>query len=182
MKHRTLGDAMKADPSLKEVKKNAEGKNLCRYCNGVVTPPRRSFCSKECVHEWSIRSSTSYARSCARRRDKGICAICKLDTTKLRKELNRLPTAERYVRAAELGIPKHRAYRKSLWDLDHIIPVSEGGGSCGLENLRTLCLPCHRKVTAELRARLAAAKKAADTGNFCSDNCSNNPGEEEKKL
>lgn len=40
-------------------------------------------------------------------------------------------------------------------------PVAEGGGQCGLENLRTLCLPCHRKVTAELKARLAKRSRKA---------------------
>ena len=34
-----------------------------------------------------------------------------------------------------------------LWDADHIIPVKEGGGQCGLENIRTLCFVCHKEVT-----------------------------------
>ncbi len=37
-----------------------------------------------------------------------------------------------------------------LWDADHIIPVKEGGGLCGLENMRTLCIKCHKNVTALL--------------------------------
>jgi hypothetical protein len=48
---------------------------------------------------------------------------------------------------------------RHLWEMDHIIPVSEGGGSCGLENLRTLCCPCHRTVTKEFHERRAAARK-----------------------
>lgn len=48
----------------------------------------------------------------------------------------------------------------SWWEADHIIPVAEGGGQCGIENYRTLCVRCHRKVTRELRARLAAKRKA----------------------
>eukprot|EP01138_Halocafeteria_seosinensis_P008091 gb/GECG01008267.1/.p1 GENE.gb/GECG01008267.1/~~gb/GECG01008267.1/.p1 ORF type:complete len:1555 (+),score=193.94 gb/GECG01008267.1/:1-4665(+) len=42
----------------------------------------------------------------------------------------------------------------SYWQADHIVPVVEGGGSCGWTNFRTLCTSCHRQVTAELRARL----------------------------
>jgi hypothetical protein len=44
--------------------------------------------------------------------------------------------------------------RRSLWDADHILPVAEGGGQCDLDNIRTLCLLCHREATAQLRARL----------------------------
>lgn len=56
-----------------------------------------------------------------------------------------------------------------LWEADHIIPVIEGGGGCGPEGYRTLCLPCHKKETAALAARLAekrrAAKRAKDSEN-----------------
>lgn len=51
---------------------------------------------------------------------------------------------------------------------DHELAVAEGGGCCGLANLRTLCTPCHRKETAALRLRLrrkvatAAARGTAD--------------------
>jgi 5-methylcytosine-specific restriction enzyme A len=51
--------------------------------------------------------------------------------------------------------------RKSLWDADHILPVAEGGGECDLDNIRTLCLRCHRVVTAQLRERIRRAKVAA---------------------
>jgi len=44
--------------------------------------------------------------------------------------------------------------RKSLWDADHIIAVAEGGGQCDLQNMRTLCLLCHREATKALRERL----------------------------
>lgn len=40
-----------------------------------------------------------------------------------------------------------------LYDIDHIVPVCEGGGCCGLDNLRTLCLFCHKKETAKLAKR-----------------------------
>lgn len=53
------------------------------------------------------------------------------------------------------------AGRSTGWDADHIIPVVEGGGLCGLENYRTLCHPCHKRVTAELAKRRAAARRGA---------------------
>ena len=36
--------------------------------------------------------------------------------------------------------------------------MSEGGGECGLDNFRTLCVMCHRKVTEELNKRLKQRK------------------------
>lgn len=51
--------------------------------------------------------------------------------------------------------------QSSWWEADHIVLVVEGGGQCGIENYRTLCVRCHRKVTRELRARLAEKRKAS---------------------
>jgi hypothetical protein len=41
-----------------------------------------------------------------------------------------------------------------FWQVDHHVAVAEGGGESGIENLRTLCTPCHAKETALLRTRL----------------------------
>lgn len=45
------------------------------------------------------------------------------------------------------------------WEMDHIVPVVEGGHNCGLENYRTLCIPCHKRVSAELAARRARERR-----------------------
>jgi 5-methylcytosine-specific restriction enzyme A len=66
-----------------------------------------------------------------------------------------LRLSDRYMRGRE-SVPT-----SSLWDADHIVPVVEGGGGCDLSNLRTLCLVCHRKATADLAARRARKKKDA---------------------
>jgi 5-methylcytosine-specific restriction endonuclease McrA len=55
-----------------------------------------------------------------------------------------------------------RLDRKTLWDADHIVPVAEGGGECDLGNVRTLCLHCHRVVTATLRERLRRRREQAE--------------------
>jgi hypothetical protein len=41
-----------------------------------------------------------------------------------------------------------------FWQADHVLAVAEGGGSTGLDNLRTLCTPCHSAETEKLLARL----------------------------
>lgn len=86
-------------------------------------------------------------------RDRGVCAICALDTVRLRRRVMRLPFAKRMLEIRKLqqeGLASRG--RKTWWEADHIVPVVEGGDS-NLENIRTLCIPCHRKVTAELRVR-----------------------------
>jgi 5-methylcytosine-specific restriction endonuclease McrA len=45
-----------------------------------------------------------------------------------------------------------------FWEADHIVPVVEGGGACGLSNLRTLCRACHGRATGQLRRRRAGVK------------------------
>ena len=37
--------------------------------------------------------------------------------------------------------------------------VIEGGGECGLDGFRTLCLDCHHKETAELARRRAKQRR-----------------------
>lgn len=65
-----------------------------------------------------------------------------------------------YVRACVLlrygWTPAQAKLNRTLWEADHAVPVAEGGGGCGLENYRTLCVPCHTKASAELMRRLRA--------------------------
>lgn len=58
----------------------------------------------------------------------------------------------------QMGIP---VWRDRFWDADHIVPVVEGGGGCGLDNYRTLCIWCHRDETAALAKRRAQARQDA---------------------
>ena len=136
----------------KYLARSPNGLVLCRRCGQEVAPPRRTFCSDACVNEWRLRTDPAYLRERVFRRDKGICAICGLNTVALSSALRKLNWRGRQRRCAELGVPISRI--KSLWDADHIVPVVQGGGECALENMRTLCIPCHKRATAELRQSL----------------------------
>jgi len=50
----------------------------------------------------------------------------------------------------------------TFWDADHMVEVVKGGGECGLENMQTLCLWCHREKTARLARERAEARKIAN--------------------
>jgi hypothetical protein len=130
-----------------------EGRALCRYyCNLEVPKGRRTFCSKWCVHEWRLRTDAGYLRDCVFERDRGVCALCGIDSVRAWNHLRRQRGAARQRALAAWGLP--RMTRRSLWDADHIRPVALGGGDCDLSNLRTLCLKCHRSVTEGLRREL----------------------------
>lgn len=151
--HRTSPNAGWAN--LKQLPTGPNGRRLCRRCSQEVPKGRRTFCSETCVHEWRIRTDPNYVRQQVEARDHGICAACGLDTAKLRSTLRaQLPwdQFEQAMRARGFEPFGHQ------WEADHIVPVSEGGGECGLENYRTLCLPCHRKATKQLHQRRKAAK------------------------
>jgi 5-methylcytosine-specific restriction enzyme A len=88
-----------------------------------------------------------------------MCAHCRVDTIREHNKLRRSRGPAREALMRHWGL-KTRV-RKSLWDADHILPVAEGGGECDLDNIRTLCLRCHRSVTMQLRERIRRAKVAA---------------------
>jgi 5-methylcytosine-specific restriction endonuclease McrA len=139
--------------------KGPNGRILCRWCNLEVPKGRVTFCSDWCVEEWRLRSDPGYLREKVLERDQGICAACGVDCLASWRHLQRLRGTGRLRAAREWGV--RAGSRKSLWDAHHIVPVVEGGGECDLENIRTLCLKCHRAATAELRKRRAMASAAA---------------------
>jgi 5-methylcytosine-specific restriction protein A len=135
------------------LRKGQNGRPLCRWC-GLEVPPRRfTFCSDWCVHEWRLRTDPGYLRDQVFQRDRGVCAICHADSGAAYLELKRARGTHRRKLLAHWGLK--RLNRRTLWDADHVLPVAEGGGECDLENIRTLCLICHRGQTLELRLRLA---------------------------
>jgi len=132
--------------------KNADGLTCCRWCGKGVSPPRRTMCSPECALEIRIRSSHKFMKQEVYKRDKGICVMCKIDTKIIAKNALKLNLENRKVYLINYNIPMTRKIWKrkfggGLWDADHIIAVKNGGGCCGLDNLRTLCIQCHKKIT-----------------------------------
>ena len=144
----------------------------CAFC-GKPRPPRNSrYCSAACSDEVAIRTSPSFARYKVRERDAEICATCGRDCAALEAELRRLGIRSAYtyrhggtpflmrnaVAIREL-LAAAGFRRRHLWEVDHVLSVVEGGGLCGLENLRTLCIPCHLAATRELAARRAEERR-----------------------
>ncbi len=137
-RRRTLGIWASPTP------KGPNGERLCRNCQGPMTDDKRKHnCSPKCVYEWRAKTSPTIMRHRVFERDKGVCALCGVDTFEAWKEKHKLKNT--YRAAGD-------------WQADHIVPVVEGGGECGVEGYRTLCIPCHKIVTQQLAARLAKAR------------------------
>lgn len=143
-------------------KRGPNGRRLCRECLQEVAPRRFSYCSDPCAEAFRLRTDHGYIRQLLEQRDRGICALCGLDCIVRWRELRAEALAARnfYVAWREievrLGIP---STRETLWDADHITPVADGGADLGLNNYRTLCLWCHRKVTAQWQRQRAEQRK-----------------------
>lgn len=146
------------------------GRALCTWCGQEVPKGRRTWCSQQCVNQYREQADWGFLRRKVQNRDHGICAICGTDTAALYR---------RYVRFKIWIQSRYRLYFKQLeitrkwlakqyipagreisdwWDADHIVPCVEGGRD-SLDNLRTLCIRCHRLETKALRARLRKAKR-----------------------
>ena len=148
MNNRYIGKQI--DASL--LPKTEEGLPCCRWCGKGVKPPKRTMCSPECVHELRLRMGGRYLRDCVYSRDKGVCSICMIDTKKTATSILSKSGDDKLNHMKEFSIsPKRKIWIKKhgggLWDADHIVPVKEGGGLCGLDNLRTLCIKCHKNET-----------------------------------
>lgn len=136
----------------------------CRWCGeaiqfdsgknaGEINKRRRWH--QACVDTYNA-SDPREARRRVRKRDRGHCASCDVDTYKVRRELMKLARG----RARAI---REQGYKpgKSFWELDHILPLIDGGSHAD-ENLQTLCTPCHTQKTAlEARERAARNRPAA---------------------
>lgn len=151
--HRTSPGAGWVDPA--ELPKGSGGRCLCRQCGKEVPKGRRTFCGDACVEAWRVRTDPAFLRKLVWNRDRGRCAACGMSCKDLEKGLSLVRTVLSRVGHSRvygslrksLGVKN----RHTLWDADHIRAVVDGGGECGLENMQTLCVWCHREKTAAMR-------------------------------
>jgi hypothetical protein len=154
----------------------ADGAPLCLHCGEPYSDATRALtasgcCGEACAAALRVLTQSGAARRQLAQLERGVCALCRLDTLALAQELNAIPGArERQRRLAAAGWGERRAAAAAqhlpvpeglLWQADHANAVAEGGGEAALEAYRTLCDPCHLRETAALLARRAKAPLAA---------------------
>ncbi|KAL8559599.1 hypothetical protein ACOMHN_008310 [Nucella lapillus] len=173
---------------------SAEGTPLCIHCQqacsaSVVSKDTSAsndmawstrFCSRVCADAHWMKTNTAYLRSSVYDVQHGVCQLCGLDAHTFFRQIR--DGADRKQRAEKINSSKYcklaaaqkkqmiaRPYEGLFWHVDHIRPVWEGGGQCDMDNLRTLCTPCHLSVTAKQAAKRAQAhrlSKAAFAGDI----------------
>jgi len=138
-------------------------RGTCRWCGEATLHEkgpkkgevnRRRRWHDACVDSYN-ESDPREARRRVRRRDRGRCAACNLDTYALRRQQKGRGS---HRRLRDLGFVPQR----SLWELDHIVPLVDGG-SHDLDNLQTLCTPCHKaKTVSEASERRERCSRSAE--------------------
>jgi HNH endonuclease len=145
----------------------------CSWCAGILSAASRQakavYCSQECAEDGRLRRGGMYASSRIRAQvfalEGGVCQLCGVDAHAFFLRVKSLPPSQRLsvLCNANWRLPRTNVALQRLlqdptegnfWQADHIKAVSEGGGGCGIENLRTLCVPCHTSETETLRGRL----------------------------
>lgn len=159
------------------------GRKCCAFCAEPVAKGRRTYCSEDCA-AMGRHAGAIGPREVLWLRDRGVCQLCGLNTDeeaayhalcgdvpKFYRRHQHVELGEgphwlyRYGHAVEYILESHGAdtNRTDTWDMDHVIGVEIYTGDPeylnDLGNLRTLCIPCHRKVTAQQAADRAKRKR-----------------------
>ena len=140
----------------------------CTWCGLQVGKGRSKWCSDDCVTAFLHRCSPQHQVAAVLKRDQGICRLCGRNVVASKRRYAQLIKEVRQrMGVVGWGTMNYEPYRKECerleklmgygrgcwWEVDHIVPVVEGGGLCGLENLRLLCGACHASETAALSKR-----------------------------
>jgi 5-methylcytosine-specific restriction endonuclease McrA len=136
------------------------------------------WCSHACARDVALRCGLLKAPVLVGERDRGICSLCGADAGTAMRAIEHIRGIDRwdfrltYLENRERTAVSREAVglildawgvtdeSRVLWDADHIVPVIEGGGGCGLENYRTLCVTCHRGETSTLASHRAEKRRA----------------------
>lgn len=115
-------------------RQDTRGNKLCERhaCPNILKGRQERWCSKSCVFDAMATWDWSICRKRIIKRDKFQCVNCGASA-------QRSPFA--------------------VLEVDHIVPVCEGGRLCDPENLRTLCAACHKVETAALASRRAESRR-----------------------
>ena len=138
-------------------------KGACAWCRNAGRQGLK-YCSEACHNEADIRSNGNIAARYVRQRDKGVCTRCGIDTNIIANVWTRIVCSYNSATGLRFGLSdngrslrkkwlkqwgpwERRGYSNHFAEIHHILPVHKGGGCCGIDNLETLCIKCHKAET-----------------------------------
>lgn len=136
---------------------------LCTWCGTRVPAGRQTWCGKRCV--WLYRmTQPACLRDAVFARDHGVCSSCSVDSVALYRVIQRYAALHGVEKTARILTHLQRPSsvkvvqhllddRATVWDADHVRPISKGGKPFDLGNIRTLCYWCHKRATKELASK-----------------------------
>lgn len=152
-----------SSPRESEIPLSLNNKKLCVKCWEFEATPGRITCAQQCqasrkkVIPWSIRVEVW-------KRDRGVCAICGLDTVAL-AENSRMEYLKggQGMQARRVAILSCKGYgkdddKKIMWAVRMKVMDKKGHGSDHPSNLMTVCQPCGRKMAGHGAMRAAPAQ------------------------
>ena len=166
--------------SLPPVRQDRYGYYLCRLCQHACPEGQRYWCSEACFQRYLTTSQGTFVRAQLLARDGGVCAACGVEADRMDAALEDLQRdllhpmlmsihpmivqtfrSEGWTNIRTRGrgsYPDAIAFT-SCWEAHHVTSVVEGGGECGLDNYKTLCFVCHKRVSAEQARMRAEARR-----------------------
>ena len=135
-------------------------KGECTWCGESLAKCGGTRWHQACCQQFFARCRVDGAARRVMVRDNGVCQVCGRSVTKCER-------IWKHYRGRQYGRDQYDTelilllgYARGHWfEIDHIVPVCEGGGLCKLENLRLVCGVCHRNETSELARRRADRRK-----------------------
>jgi hypothetical protein len=137
-------------------------KGQCTGCGQQVPKGRRTWCSTACETDTLTRTMVQKAVAAVMKRDRGICSICGRDIQKCHRIWQHFYADCRYADRCDPEVVAAQSilgYARGQWhEVDHTVPVVEGGGLCTIDQLRLVCGDCHLAETNRLAARRRTRK------------------------
>lgn len=113
-------------------------KGLCKWCLGKLDNNRKKYCSDNCRDSaWAFFYPQKYAHPYLMDRQDGKCNGCSYNFNDKTKTFKR----------KEQHGSDFNTY-VDMGDVDHIVPIHQGGEILGIENHQLLCKSCHLRKTA----------------------------------
>jgi len=138
-------------------------KRRCVWCLSILKGQQRRWCGQECVDSamaWAYPQK-EYGLSVLLIRQEFKCNICKFDYGEVVEKMYagpRMPyswsemkdkwrTTMSYAIVARLKDHLHIYDKPHRLEVDHILAISKGGQSVGLDNHQAICFQCHKEKT-----------------------------------